>query len=133
MFNKKYISIAAVILIVLAGALYLGWQSGALARVLSYFKPEETPGIILFYSKECPHCAIVEEYITANDVESKVEFTQLEVSENQNNLELLAKKALYCKVDLSQGAPIPFLWDGEKCLVGDVDIIQYFQDAISPD
>ena len=121
MLNKKYIFATVIILIVLSGAVYLGWQ---------YFKPADTSGIILFYSKNCSHCANVDEYIKANDVESKIEFIQLEVSDNQKNVELLAEKALFCKVDTSQGAPIPFLWDGEKCLVGDVDIIQFFQDAI---
>ncbi len=121
MISKKYIYVSAIILIVLVGAAYLGWQ---------YFKPADTSGIILFYSKNCSHCANVDEYIKANDVESKIKFEQLEVSDNQKNIELLAEKALFCKVDLSGGAPIPFLWDGEKCIIGDVDIIQFFQDAI---
>lgn len=121
MLNKKNIFIIAIILIVLAGALYLIWQ---------YSRPSAASGMILFYSKDCPHCANVEEYIKANEVESKVSFTRLEISGNQKNIELLAQKALSCKVDISQGVPIPFLWDGEKCLVGDEDIIQFFQDAI---
>ena len=116
--ERKNIFIIALVLVFLVGALYLGWQ---------FIKPADASGIILFYSNSCSHCANVEKYIKANDVESKIEFSQLEVSDNQKNVELLAQKALYCKVDLGGGAPIPFLWDGEKCLVGDVDIINFFK------
>ncbi len=122
--DKKNIIIIALIFIFLAGGLFWVWRAG-------YFNPPAPPeDIILFYSKNCSHCANVEDFIKSNKVEEKIKFTQLEVSTNQTNAQLLGEKAIFCKVDISMGAPVPFLWDGEKCLVGDADIIKFFQDAI---
>lgn len=91
---------------------------------------QEPAGIILFYGDGCAHCAVVDDFIKSNNIEQKVKFTALEVFNNQDNIELLAKKAIFCGVDISQGAPVPFLWDTEKCFVGDQDIIKFFQEKI---
>lgn len=83
-------------------------------------------GMILFYSLSCPHCQNVEQYIETNKVKEKYSFDRLEVSKNQNNSAQLAAKARACGLD-TQGIGVPFLWTGEKCLMGDVDIIEFFQ------
>ncbi|MBU3895993.1 hypothetical protein KKG36_01640 [Patescibacteria group bacterium] len=80
--------------------------------------------IILFYSEACPHCKVVEEYIEENKVEEKISFEKMESSENS---ELLVQKADFCKMDTSQGVPIPFLWVNNQCIVGDQDIIKFLQ------
>ncbi|MCX6779543.1 MAG: hypothetical protein NTU97_04970 [Candidatus Magasanikbacteria bacterium] len=86
-------------------------------------------GIILFEGEGCPHCAIVEEFLAQNKVKDKVEFTTLEVYKNKNNAALMAKKAQLCNIPTT-GMGVPFLWDGSKCLVGDVDINNFFQEKI---
>lgn len=83
-------------------------------------------GMILFYSLSCPHCQTVEQYIETNKVKEKYSFDRLEVSKNQNNSAQLAAKARVCGLD-TQGIGVPFLWTGEKCLMGDADIIEFFQ------
>lgn len=83
-------------------------------------------GMILFYSLSCPHCQTVEQYIETNKVKEKYSFDRLEVSKNQNNSAQLAAKARACGLD-TQGIGVPFLWTGEKCLMGDADIIEFFQ------
>ncbi len=83
--------------------------------------------MILFYSTSCIHCQNVASYIEANGVRDKLKFQELEVSANPANSQLLAKKAQECKIDTSQGINVPFFFDGEKCLIGDQDIINYFQ------
>ncbi len=83
-------------------------------------------GMILFYSLSCPHCQNVEQYIETNKVKEKYSFDRLEVSKNQNNSAQLAAKARACGLD-TQGIGVPFLWTGEKCLMGDTDIIEFFQ------
>ena len=85
------------------------------------------PKMILFYSNSCSHCKVVEEYISANNVKAKFQFQELEVSQNQANAVLLEQKAKQCGLDTSQGLGVPFFFDGEKCLSGDQDIINYFQ------
>lgn len=81
--------------------------------------------IILFYGDGCPHCAIVEEYVSKNGIEAKVPFVKKEVYKNQQNSADLMERARAC--DMSTGSiGVPFLWDGEKCLTGDKDIIEFF-------
>ncbi len=82
--------------------------------------------IILFYGDGCPHCAIVEEYIKENRIGDKISFVQKEVYYNQNNAKELEAKAKICGLP-TDSIGVPFLWDGEKCLIGDQDIINFFK------
>ncbi|MFA5109324.1 MAG: hypothetical protein WC458_02170 [Patescibacteria group bacterium] len=83
--------------------------------------------LILFYSDSCPHCQNVEKYINDNGVKNQLGFQELEVSQNKNNSALLVKKAHQCGLDVNSGIGVPFFFDGEKCLLGDQDIIAYFE------
>ncbi len=82
--------------------------------------------IILFYGDGCPHCKIVEEYINENNVQNKISFAQKEVYYNQSNTKELEAKAKICGLP-TDSIGVPFLWDGEKCLIGDQDIINFFK------
>ena len=42
-------------------------------------------------------------------------------------LKNMAKKAAGCGLDTSQGLGVPFFFDGKNCLVGDQNIIDFFQ------
>lgn len=90
---------------------------------------QETNGIILFYGEGCPHCAIVEEYVSQNGVEVKVPFAKKEVYYNKQNADDLVSKAKICGIP-TDSIGVPFLWDGSKCLVGDQDIIEFFKQKI---
>jgi len=82
--------------------------------------------IILFYGDGCPHCAIVEEYIKEDSIKEKVPFEEKEVYYNQVNAKELEEKAKICGLP-TNSISVPFLWDGERCLIGDQDIINFFQ------
>jgi len=82
--------------------------------------------VILFYGDGCPHCAIVEEYIKENSIGDKISFAQKEVYYNQNNAKELETKAKICGLP-TDSIGVPFLWNGEKCLIGDQDIINFFK------
>ena len=82
--------------------------------------------IILFYGDGCPHCAIVEEYIKENNINDKISFAQKEVYYNQNNAKELEAKAKICGLP-TDSIGVPFLWNGEDCLIGDQDIINFFK------
>lgn len=86
--------------------------------------------IIFFYGDGCPHCAIVEEYIEENRVNDKIAFSTKEVYYNRSNSKQLEEKAEICGMP-TDSIGVPFLWDGEKCLVGDVDIIEFFKSKIN--
>ncbi|MFA5051208.1 MAG: hypothetical protein WC499_03780 [Patescibacteria group bacterium] len=89
-------------------------------------------GIVLFFSPTCPHCIKVEEFLIQNKAAEKIKFENRDTS-IAVNLELLKEKAKECKLNEGDLA-IPFLFDGSNknpsCLVGDVDIIEFFQNKL---
>jgi glutaredoxin len=90
---------------------------------------QQSSQIILFYGDGCPHCAIVEEYIKENSISDKISFAQKEVYYNQNNAKELEAKAKICGLP-TDSIGVPFLWDGEKCFIGDQDIINFFKQKL---
>ncbi|PJE67770.1 hypothetical protein COU95_00635 [Candidatus Shapirobacteria bacterium CG10_big_fil_rev_8_21_14_0_10_40_9] len=93
-------------------------------------QPNSQNQIILFYGDGCPHCAIVEEYLKENQAESKISFAQKEVYYNQSNAKELEEKAKLCGMP-TDSIGVPFLWDGEKCIIGDRDIIEFFEQKVN--
>ena len=89
----------------------------------------EIKDIILFYKDGCPACAAVEDFLRQNDIESKVEFSRLEVYYNKSNANLLLEKAKICGI-LEKDLGVPFVWDNtnSKCLIGVQDIINFFKE-----
>lgn len=82
--------------------------------------------IVLFYGDGCPHCAIVEEYLNRNKVTEQVSFERKEVYRNKQHANELSQVAQACGFPLNE-IGVPFLWDGQGCLVGDRDIISFFE------
>lgn len=87
-------------------------------------------GIILFYGNGCPHCENVDKFVQENKVEEKVEFKKLEVFSSKENSKIMAEKFKACGLP-AENMGVPFLWDGEKCYSGDVDIIEFFKQKIN--
>ena len=83
-------------------------------------------GIVLFYGTGCPHCALVNDFIQKNGIKEKVAFKEKEVYSNRSNAEELAVIAEKCGIP-QDSIGVPFLWDGSKCLIGDKDIIDFFE------
>ena len=92
--------------------------------------PAEQSQIILFYGDGCPHCAIVENYIKESNIKEKLSFEEKEVYHNQKNANELADKAKICGLP-TDSIGVPFLWEGEKCYVGDQEIIGFFNQKIN--
>lgn len=86
--------------------------------------------LIFFYGDGCPHCAVVESYFEDNQVESKIDFSKREVYNNQANATLLTTKAKICGLN-TNSIGVPFLWDGANCLIGDRDIIAFFDTELA--
>lgn len=93
-------------------------------------KPKENPvktnEIILFYGNTCPHCKIVDEFLTKNkNIEEKIKIEKKEVYENRTNAQDLEAKALICGQDTSSGVAVPFLYFKGECTIGDTPIINF--------
>lgn len=112
--DKKTIISAAVFVIILISGIFL------------LNKGQDLSQIVLYYGEGCPHCKIVDDFISQNSIKEKVDFVEKEVWYNKINAAELAEKAKICGLkDDSIG--VPFLWDGKDCLIGDVDIINFFK------
>ncbi len=103
----------------------------ALAGCSLQSKPAETVDTlagktILYYGSSCPHCKIVEQYMDDNKVAEKMTIEQKEVYGNQANAKEMAAVASRCGLSTNK-IGVPFLWVENKCLVGDVDINNYFK------
>jgi glutaredoxin-related protein len=84
---------------------------------------------LLFYSTTCPHCIKVDEFLKANNADTKIAYQKLEVDFSQTNKDLLVAKQTACgyTAENNLGA-IPFLSTKDGiCFLGDVDIINYFK------
>jgi len=119
--NKKILIISLICLAVLIGI------------VLFFGKTMISSGgskLIIFYSETCPHCKNLEKFLEENKVSEKVSYIEKRVDDSQTNVAELIAKAKSCGIE--NGVGIPFMWDAEnsKCVIGDVDIINFFQDKI---
>jgi len=117
---KKYKPL--IIIFIVLVALGLIW---ALGQSTKKSNSENTP--ILFYGETCSHCKIVDQYLADNNVRARIKFQELEVFNNKANAALLAKKAKSCGLDTTQGLGVPFLFDGQNCLSGSEEIINFFK------
>jgi len=80
--------------------------------------------MILFSDDRCPHCKNVEDYITQNNIKSKLNFQEFKINNNPDNAKLFTQKIKECNL-VSFGVPLFF--DGKNCIVGDTNIITFFQ------
>ena len=85
---------------------------------------------VLYYGAGCPHCAKVESFLDKNGLSQNI--IKKEIYHNSQNAEefnqLCDKKGIAL---IDRG--VPFLKMGNQCLVGDEQIIGYFQKKIAPE
>ncbi|OGZ64169.1 MAG: hypothetical protein A3A98_04285 [Candidatus Staskawiczbacteria bacterium RIFCSPLOWO2_01_FULL_40_39] len=134
-FKSPAIALTALIFTVLI-LIMLGYSFKGFTDIFfSQFSHQESKykdTIVLFYGSGCEHCIKVDNFISANKIKEKVIFVELEVFNDANNVNLLADKAQICGLDSSHMG-VPFLWDGpnQKCIVGEVDVIEFFRGKIT--
>lgn len=86
--------------------------------------------LIFYYGDTCPHCHIVDNYIKNNRISQKLNITNKEVYNNQDNADELRAKAKLCGIP-DNALGVPLLWNGRDCLVGDQPIIDFLNDQIN--
>lgn len=89
----------------------------------------EQTSIVFYYGEGCPHCKLVEDYLKKNNVSQKLTYQTKEVYSNEANNAEMSEKATKCGIK-PEGMGVPFLWDGNNCLVGDPKIIEFFKKKI---
>ena len=82
--------------------------------------------LVLFYGSTCPHCKVVEKYISENNIEEKIKIDYKEVYSDSANAQEMKNRAVTCGLNLEY-IGVPFLWDGSNCYIGDDEIIKFLQ------
>ena len=125
--DKGIFIIIGILIIILAAILSAIYFTGGYAGDTTPTTDPNTKGIILFYGRECPHCKDVEDFIVANNIAAKVNFTESEVWHNKLNAQLLGQKVQLCKI-ATDTVGVPFLYDGNgKCYIGEVDVPNFLK------
>ncbi|OGZ67958.1 MAG: hypothetical protein A3D44_01570 [Candidatus Staskawiczbacteria bacterium RIFCSPHIGHO2_02_FULL_42_22] len=127
--NRLFFLVIAA-LVFLEGVLFFAYGDVP-GTVASYFKTSDTSisGIILFKEAGCAPCAKVDDFIKNSNIEQIFAFTTLEISGSSKNVTILADKAQICGLNPSD-VGVPFLWDGQHCVLGYVDVIHFFEEKI---
>ena len=126
--SKKSLFIIILLIIISIGFIFVLTRDKGLSEDANTNISERPEGqIILFYGEGCPHCAVVEEYIEQNNIKEKISFEQKEIYNNKNNAQELTSKAKMCGLP-TNSIGVPFLWDGEKCFIGDKDVVDFFKE-----
>ena len=80
-----------------------------------------------FWGDGCPHCVVVEDFLSGWEGRDKVQIEKMEVWSNAQNARRLQERATYCGLKPSE-VGVPFLFTPEgKCLSGDEPIINLFK------
>lgn len=87
-------------------------------------------GLTFFYSTSCPHCANVEEFFTANEIEKKISVNKVEINNSTENAKLFYDTNIKCGITDQKEMGVPLLWDGTTCVNGDEPIITYFKNKL---
>jgi len=86
--------------------------------------------IVLFYSKQCPHCSYVLDYIKSNHLDKKYNIIEKEISADQGNHGEFIKTIKACltanKANKDTVIELPVSWDGNKCFYGEKEVLSYF-------
>lgn len=120
--KKEKVFLGIIVLALAAAVVYAFWGVP--------YKGSSQKNAVLFYGDGCPHCEIVDKFVEENKVREKVQFERKEVFNNRTNANEMASRAKNCGIKTS-GMGVPFLWDGEKCYQGDVDVIEFFKKKIN--
>ncbi|HRH32681.1 MAG TPA: hypothetical protein PK720_00835 [bacterium] len=118
-----------IILSVIATSLCIsGCSTSPIANqsVTPLAQTEIPTGNIYFYSSTCPHCQTVKEYIASSNIQQKLYFLELEISNNSNNADILRAVGRRCLIS-EQDLSVPLFWDGNQCYVSSTSVISYFQ------
>lgn len=119
--NKKLLWIGLACLVVLGGIVFWASKDRGISQNNSSDKES-----IFFYGATCPHCKNVDKFLEENKgIEGRFKFEKLEIS-NKDNAKRLMEKAEKCGLP-TDNIGVPFFWDGEKCIVGDADIIDFLK------
>ena len=128
--KKKIGFLGAVLVVIVVAVVFWGMKSipRIEAPIADKLDGTEEFGTIYYYGRECPHCVNVQKFIDENGISEKVLFTKKEVWHNADNAADLDLKVEECGLDKTK-IGVPFLYAEGKCLVGEVEVRNFFKKA----
>lgn len=110
--------VTATLLIIGLGVFYVGRSAKNTLGLPS--------GYEYYWSKTCPHCAKVQEFLDSWENKDKISLEKKEIASPVNS-NMLVKRASSCNISPTE-VGVPFLFTPEgKCIVGDEPIIEYLK------
>ena len=91
---------------------------------------QPTVELILYYGQACPHCHVVEDYLSHNNITQKLQLISKEVYNDQANANELMTVAKSCGLS-TEDIGVPLLWNGHQCIIGDQPIIDFLNNKIN--
>ena len=101
--------------------------------IFKQITPSLPTTLTLYTSITCPHCQAVDQFIKKNNLHRKLDFTEKQLESHKTYIHELMRVVRFCGYHTNQ-LPIPVLWTGSEksCIIGERDIIHYFNQKISP-
>ncbi|OGZ66709.1 MAG: hypothetical protein A3C50_02380 [Candidatus Staskawiczbacteria bacterium RIFCSPHIGHO2_02_FULL_43_16] len=119
-----------VAVVVLGGLIY---ANVGFLNITGYFEKHDPykDSMVLFFHNECLYCAKVDDYLRDSNAAEKLQYIRLNVLESDYNRNELQDKAQTCGLDV-ESIGVPFLWDGQskQCIIGYIDIINFFNQKL---
>jgi glutaredoxin len=128
--NSKKLTVA-VILLIATSIFTVGELAKERKTPASSDNNQEAP-LVLFYSVTCPHCKIVEDYLSQNNVKTKITYSEKETGNTASAQELVQKETACGTVSKDLIGAVPMLWDksDNKCYLGQDQIIDFFKQKL---
>lgn len=80
--------------------------------------------IEIFTSETCPHCVAVKKEIADKGWDKLLPLAIKPLDGDRTNQQLVMEHAVVCRLP-QNNIQVPFLWDGQRCLVGQEQISSY--------
>jgi glutaredoxin len=131
----KQIILIVIIILGIGAFLKFGLKTSLKVSNTNTTAPISNPDLIIYYGNTCPHCKKVEDYISQNDINSKLKIDLKEVYQNKDNQLELQENAAKCepKIDLASGIGVPFAFVkfNNQCLIGDQPVIDWIKNKVA--
>ena len=125
--NKFHIIILTTLFIIVGGILLSTNSQNTSAPSSNSDSWLPSSNHIYFWSKTCPHCTKVQEFIDSWDKKDSFQVEKIEVNESKENTKKFLQAGPLCNIPRGQlGVPL-LITPEEKCLSGDEPIIEYLK------
>ncbi len=85
---------------------------------------QKNASIEIFTSETCPHCVAVKKEIADKGWDKTLPLTIKQLDNDRTNQQLVMEHAAVCRLP-QDNIQVPFLWDGQRCLMGQEQISSY--------